>query len=252
MHFGYWDKKVKTFPQALQRENEILAEKIKIKSTDTVLDAGCGVGGSSIFLAKNFGCTAVGITLSQKQTETAKKKAKQNGLEKATEFLVMDFERMKFPKETFDVVWAIESICHANSKKKFIEEAYRVLKKGGRIIVADAFLTRDHFSVKEEIILQKFLNGWGVNFLESQKNFAVFLKEAGFQDVSFTDITENVMPSSIRLYKYAQRVMLLGKIAEKIKLRTTTQTGNITAAYYQHKALTKGLGKYGIFYAVKP
>ena len=158
---------------------------------------------------------------------------------------------MKFAKETFDVVWAIESICHADNKNKFIEEAHRVLKKGGRIIVADAFLTKEHFTEKEEIIMQKFLYGWGVNFLESQKNFASFLKKSGFQHVSFTDITENVMPSSKRLYTFASRAMLLGKLAETIKLRTKIQTGNIISAYYQHIALKKRLGSYGIFYAEK-
>ena len=86
MHFGYWDEKVKNFPQALQRENEILSEIAKIEHTDYVLDAGCGVGGSSIFLAKHFGCKVAGITISKKQTETATKNAKKMVLEKRQNF----------------------------------------------------------------------------------------------------------------------------------------------------------------------
>lgn len=163
----------------------------------------------------------------------------------------MDFENIKFQTESFDVIWAIESVCHADSKNTFIKEAYRILKKGGRLIVADAFLTKNYFTSEEEIILYKFLSGWGVNFLETQKNFKFFLKELGFHNVSYTDITDNVMPSSVRLYKYAKRAMFIGKIAEKLKIRSKTQTGNIIAAYYQHKVLTKSLGEYGIFYAVK-
>lgn len=252
MHFGYWDEKVKNFPQALQRENEILAEKANIKNSDNVLDAGCGVGGSSLFLAKKYGCNVTGITLSKKQVITASKHAQKQKVAKKTKFIAMDFEKMTFPDETFDVVWAIESVCHADSKKKFIEESYRVLKKGGRLIVADAFLTKKHFTLEEKTILQRFLSGWGVNFLETQKNFAVYLNQARFTKISFTDSTSSVMPSSIRLYKYASRAMLLGKIADLIKLRSKTQTGNIIAAYYQHKALKRGLGNYGFFYAEKP
>jgi hypothetical protein len=45
--------------------------------------------------------------------------------------------------------------------------------------------------------------------------------------------------------------MFFGKIAEFLKLRTKTQTGNIIAARYQYIALLKGLWKYGIFYAEK-
>src|SRR3989338_1235512 len=107
IHFGYWDSKVKTFPQSLERFNEVLAETAHIKSTDLVLDAGCGVGRSSIFLAKKFRCKVIGITLSQKQADTATRNAKQNGVENITEFIVMDYENMTFPEAEFDVVWGL-------------------------------------------------------------------------------------------------------------------------------------------------
>lgn len=251
LHFGYWDSKVKNFQEALKRENEVLAEIANIKSSDVVLDAGCGVGGSSIFLAKKFGCKVIGITLSQKQADIATKNAKQNGVENNTEFIVMDFENMTFPEGKFDVVWGIESICHANSKKKFIEDSHRILKPNGRFIVADGFATREHFTDEEKKIMQKWLSGWGLNFLETEENFKMFSIKVGFQKASFSDITENVMPSSKRLYKYSFPAMFFGKIAEYLKLRTKTQTGNIVAARYQHTALLGGLWKYGIFYAEK-
>ena len=72
IHYGYWDEKVKTFPESLLRMNEVMMEAAGIKSTDHVLDAGCGVGGSSIFMAKNTGCTVTGITLSEKQIQQAR------------------------------------------------------------------------------------------------------------------------------------------------------------------------------------
>jgi tocopherol O-methyltransferase len=252
MHFGYWDEKVKNFPQSLERENEILAIKAKIKSSDIVLDAGCGIGGSSIYLAKHFGCKVVGITLSKRQAYKATNNAKQNGVAHLTEFRVMDFEKMTFARGKFDVVWAIESVCHADSKKQFIKEAYRVLRKGGRLIIADAFMTKENITADEEIILNKFLSGWGVNYLETEKNFNLFLRTSGYRNITFTDVTDNVMPSSKRLYRFSILAMYVGKFAELFKIRTKTQTGNIIAAHYQHKALIRGLGKYGIFYAEKP
>ncbi len=251
MHFGYWDKKVKNFPQSLQRENEILAEKVKIKNSDIVLDAGCGVGGSAIFLAKKFGCKVIGITLSKRQADKATNNAKQKGVAHLAEFRVMDFEKMTFPDKAFDVIWAIESICHADSKKRFIEEAYRILRKGGRLVIADAFLTKENVTADEEIILNKFLFGWGVNYLETVKNFNKYLRTTGFRTITFTDVTNNVMPSSKRLYRFSIPAMYIGKFAEFFKMRTKTQNGNIIAAHYQHKALVRGLGKYGIFYAEK-
>ena len=251
MHFGYWDEKVKNFSQSLERENEILAEMAKIKGSDVVLDAGCGVGGSSIFLAKKFGCKVVGITLSKKQAEQAIRNAERNGVESNTEFLVMDFENMTFPDKTFDVVWTIESICHASNKKKFIEGVNRILKPNGRLIIAESFAVKKDYEDKEKGIMQKWLSGWGINFLETVENFKKYLANTGFQKISFLDITDYIMPSSKRLYKYSLPVMFFGKIAEFLKIRTKTQTGNIVAALYQHKALLKKLWEYGIFYAEK-
>lgn len=251
LHFGYWDDKVKNFQQALARENEILAEIAHIKSSDVVLDAGCGVGGSSIFLAKKFGCKVVGITLSQKQADMATKNAEQSGVVSNTEFIVMDFENMNFPDGKFDVVWGIESICHANSKKKFIDDSYRILKPNGRLVIADGFATKENFTDGEKNIMQKWLSGWGVNFLETQNNFEAFSKNIGFREITFSDVTQKVMQSSKRLYKYSFPAMFFGKIAEFLKMRTKTQTGNIIAARYQYKAIMSGLWKYGIFYAEK-
>jgi len=251
MHFGYWDEKVKNFPQSLQRENEILAEKAKIKSSDVVLDAGCGVGGSSIFLAKKFGCKVIGITLSKKQVEQATKNAERNGVANNTEFLVMDFENITFSDNKFDVVWAIESVCHANSKKNFLEGINRILKPGGRLIIADGFAVKENLNSNEKDIMQKWLTGWGVKFLEKIDNFEKFLADTGFQKISFLDITDRVMPSSKRLYKYSFPAMFLGKVAEFLKIRTKNQTGNVVAARYQYKALLKNLWKYGIFCAEK-
>jgi len=251
MHFGYWDETVKNFPQSLERENEILAEKAKIKGSDVVLDAGCGVGGSSIFLAKKYGCKVIGITLSKRQAEQAAKNAERNGVANNTEFLVMDFENTTFPDEKFDVVWAIESICHANNKKKFIDGAFRMLKRGGRLVIADGFAVKENYDENEKNIMQKWLSGWGVNFLETIKNFERFLQDVGFQKISFSDITDHVMSSSKRLYKYSFPAMFFGKIAEFLKIRTKTQTRNIIAARCQHIALQKELWKYGIIYAEK-
>src|SRR5262245_23710534 len=67
IHYGYWDEKVKDFPGSLVRMNEVMMEAAVIQSTDKVLDAGCGVGGSSIFLAEQIGCGVTGISLSERQ-----------------------------------------------------------------------------------------------------------------------------------------------------------------------------------------
>ena len=59
LHYGIWDYTTKTLAEAIINTNRQLAFLGKVSATDKVLDAGCGVGGSAIFLAKYFGCFAV-------------------------------------------------------------------------------------------------------------------------------------------------------------------------------------------------
>ncbi len=56
VHFGYYDAGVRNHAESLQRMNEVLADAVQISNRDTVLDAGCGYGGSSIWLSKHRGC----------------------------------------------------------------------------------------------------------------------------------------------------------------------------------------------------
>lgn len=251
MHAGYWDSTTKTLRDALKRENEVLAEMAAIKSTDRVLDAGCGVGGSSLFLAKTIGCQTTGITLSKKQAQTAAQKAAKQQLSSKCNFQVMDFCNTTFANNTFDVVWAIESFCHAPCKESVVREAFRVLKPGGRLIVADGFQLKPHLNDAEHISMQTWIRGWGCDHLESVESFEGALKKAHFEAIRFVDITSNVMPSSKRLYYISIPALVLSKIGEWLRLRTKIQTENIRAAYAQYHTLKKQIWHYGIFTAVK-
>lgn len=72
LHYGYWDQATPyNQHQALLNKNQILYEKAGIKATDKVLDAGCGIGGSTIWMAKNHGNTVTGITISAQQAQYA-------------------------------------------------------------------------------------------------------------------------------------------------------------------------------------
>jgi len=134
---GYWDENVKSFKQALAYQNKAFAEWVDITATDKVLDAGCGVGGSTIYLAKNIGCNVTGISLVPRQIELCKQNAAKHKVEDKVTFMEMDYHNLSFADESFDVVWALESFCYGQPKSKVIQEAFRVLKKGGRLIIVD-------------------------------------------------------------------------------------------------------------------
>jgi tocopherol O-methyltransferase len=251
MHAGFWDHQTASLSEALARENEILAGYAAIKPHEKVLDAGCGIGGSSLFLAKHYGCEVTGITLSAHQVDVAKINAQKQGLETRVHFEVMDFCETHFPDASFDVIWGIESICHAQNKENFAQEAYRLLKKGGRLIIADGFATPVMNSKRDQESMHHWLNGWGVDHLDSKEVFQKHLMRHHFDNITYTNTTSLVMPSSKRLYWISFPGIVWSKMGEWLGVRKKIQTNNLWAAYYQYQTLKKGLWEYGIFRAYK-
>lgn len=252
IHYGYWDKQVRSFPQSLIRMNEVMMEAAGIQQNDRVLDAGCGVGGSSIFLASALGCRVTGITLSRRQAEQATANAAKKQVTGLIDFQVMDYSATHFPDESFDVVWGCESICYADNKEQFIKEAYRLLKPGGKLVVADGFVTL--YEYNNDPVIRQWLDGWQVNYLETNERFQQYMQQTGFGAIKHRDISKEVKHSSARLYRYyflASLYLIWKKICFSGSA-TEMQRKNIAACRYQYKGLQKRLWQYGLITGIKP
>eukprot|EP00241_Pyramimonas_parkeae_P004915 CAMPEP_0114247138 /NCGR_PEP_ID=MMETSP0058-20121206/12860_1 /TAXON_ID=36894 /ORGANISM="Pyramimonas parkeae, CCMP726" /LENGTH=345 /DNA_ID=CAMNT_0001360419 /DNA_START=71 /DNA_END=1108 /DNA_ORIENTATION=+ len=136
MHHGYYEvgQPVKNHQEA---QVDMIDNSLKWAGVDEVtsmLDVGCGIGGSSRHIARKFNCAATGITLSPKQAERANMITKEAKLENV-QFQVADALNQPFPDNSFDFVWSMESGEHMPDKEKFIAELARVCKPGGRILI---------------------------------------------------------------------------------------------------------------------
>ena len=251
LHYGYWDSSTKNFHEALLNINKILFAKAQIKKGDNVLDAGCGIGGSSLWIAKNICCNVTGLSLSAKQVETANELAKSENLQSLAIFEQQDFTATKYEAESFDVIWAIESVCHAADKSNFINEAYRLLKKGGRLILAD-FFKKENLVGNDASLITKWANGWAIDDFATIEKFAQQLHTAGFINTNIENATTNIIPSAKRLYR-AYFPGVIGGILYKLFNPKPTIYGkkNIDTAYLQYKALKKNLWMYNIVLAEK-
>jgi tocopherol O-methyltransferase len=107
LHHGYWIRGDESKETAQLQLIEYLASLAQIREGCEVLDIGCGFGASSLFLARKYGATATGITISPVQVEMANRAAAGAGA--SATFMLMDAEDMRFDKQ-FDLLWSVESI----------------------------------------------------------------------------------------------------------------------------------------------
>ncbi len=144
----YYDKKAESFsgrgdfeefePKILESFRfcyQWLKENCKNKK---VLDYGCGNGVHSIFPAKMGAEKVIGIDLSEKSLEIARGRAKKEGLEKKVEFILMDCENLKFPDNSFDIIFDGGTFSSLDLKKA-IPELARVLSPNGYLLGIETF-----------------------------------------------------------------------------------------------------------------
>jgi len=243
LHYGLWFDDTRNFRQALNNTNVYLAELGKIEQGQVVLDAGCGVGGSAIFLANNYNCDVVGITLSKLQVETAKQNAVKHGVGKLTEFKLLNYSDTNLPDGSFDVVWACESSSSSPDKQKMTDEWFRLLKHGGKLILSDFFRSAKAQESKTNY-LAKWEETWAMSHLETIDQLILNLNDAGFTITQNNDLTPNIFKTARRMYRNYWLGLAPSVLYNTIFGARHYAKNHYKSGYYQYKSLTQNLWQY--------
>lgn len=163
----------------------------------TLLDVGCGFGGSSRVLAKDYGFSVTGVTISPKQVERARELT-PSGVD--AQFKVDDAMALSYPDASFDVVWSVEAGPHMPDKAVFAKELMRVLKPGGVLVLADWNQRDDRqtpLNFWERPVMRQLLDQWSHPAFASIEGFSEELAATGLVDgnVITSDWTKETLPS---------------------------------------------------------
>ena len=163
----------------------------------TLLDVGCGFGGSSRVLAKDYGFSVTGVTISPKQVQRAQELT-PDGVD--AQFRVDDAMALSYPDASFDVVWSVEAGPHMPDKAVFAQELMRVLKPGGVLVLADWNQRDDRIrplNFWERPVMRQLLDQWSHPAFASIEGFAEELVATGWVagNVVTSDWTAETLPS---------------------------------------------------------
>ena len=165
---------------------EKMAQKLQLKPTSKLCDIGCGYGETSRLLNRKFGSSVTGVTISQKQIEHAEAHAVEN-----VKIILEDWMHTKIPSNSIDFAYAIESSEHMPSLATFFDQAYRVLKPGGKLAVF-AWLENSVATEIERKYLLAPVCDEGRMHIYTRKEYEANAVAGGFGAVEFEDMSEKV------------------------------------------------------------
>ena len=191
LHHGYWIRGDESKETAQNQLIDHLAQLANIKAGLRVLDIGCGYGGSSVYLAKEYGVNATGITISPVQVRMAREAASKANVD--ARFLLMDAEEMEFA-EPFDLLWSVESISHYQDPREFFASAAKFLKPGGYFALTDWFQKENISAADRKKFIEPIEKGMMVE-LRGMNDYSEFLVASGLEVVHRQDLTRSCAKS---------------------------------------------------------
>lgn len=216
-----------------------------------ILDIGSGLGAPAFYLARHHQVEITGIDPHAKMVEKAKQSLKKisNSLKGRITFSITESpsDLKQFSDQSFDLVFSKESILHvpSESKEAFFREMYRVLKKGGKLVIKDWMHSSPHYSLNTKKMME--MDGIAFN-LQTAVEYQDLIKKVGFKKVQFVDVTLQHAKIS------QQNIDTIMEIADAVKKRFGQKTLDYSLYSWalQRDAFQSSELMMGIFRAERP
>ncbi|MBI2327704.1 methyltransferase domain-containing protein [Candidatus Curtissbacteria bacterium] len=215
MHMGLYRDGVSK-KESLLEHLKIIDKYINQVRARNVLELGAGNGANCVYLAMlhpdiNF----KGLDLSKKPLNPYRRI--KNYIHEIGDYHQLD----RYQDKSFDLVFAIETICHSPNKEKLFGEIYKKLKNDGLMVIFDGYFTKNLSDLSKEEILAKKLTekALAVDNFETLREFEAALKKANFQIIKKEDLTQYVLPTMLGFEKLALsffKVPILTRILKTI------------------------------------
>jgi SAM-dependent methyltransferase len=236
MHFGY----CRAGANPLHRESmleqmnaEVLARlRLDGIAEPRLLDLGCGLGATLRSIARRLPLARLlGLTCVPWQVEHARALNSAARCSRRVRVVEGDYQHTLLPENSFDGVYALESSCHAHGADKgaLLDEAHRLLRPGGRLVVADGFLADQRFACAlQHRIYRKLCECWVIEELGQLQLFIARLRRLGFADIAVQNLQLRVAPSVAHV-PWVTLKFLLAEVVFGERTMTRARWNNVLA-----------------------
>ncbi len=247
IHHGYWEHDERARVAQVQLI-ERLANACGSSADDRLLDVGCGMGGSSIHLAKTRNVQATGITVSPLQRQWATCSARWHGVHRQTSFLCRDAEAIELAPNSFDTVWSVECTEHLFDKPRFFERAARWVKPGGRVAICAWLAGENLEDSRKRRQVDEVCEGFFCPSLGAHSDYCRWMEDAGLEMIVSEDWTANVA----RTWELCHQRVACSKVRWLARLIDQDTVMFLDRFETLLNAYRNGAMQYGCFVARKP
>ena len=189
-----------------------------------VLEVGCGRGYNLAYLAaRHPGSAFTGIDYSRTHVRAAQRKLASLGNAAASHG---DFHALAFDDGQFPLIYAVETLCHAQDYPTVLAELFRVLAPGGRLIIFDGFRSSDTAADNMAKAIRYTEAAMAVPAFAQIKAFERWAIQAGFAVEENSDLTANILPNLRHMARRARSFYarpILRRVVTALAPRELTQ-----------------------------
>lgn len=213
LNLGYW-KTAQDIDTACRDMARLLADAVALGPADTLLDAGCGFGDQDMLFCREYDVgRVVGINITPSQVRLGNQRIREAGLADRIELIEASATELPFDAPRFDAVVALESAFHFCTREDFLHEAFRVMRPGARMALADMIPAAEEGSRFSRYMKRSGWKFFSQKYGIPEANADTFdsyrekLERAGFTDIALQSIRAQVFPG-LHAYMKAQPEML--------------------------------------------